>query len=213
MVFCLLGWLILWCGEEFLQRCVFHLERIACLAAMRWYQRNGGIIEHVALKASPREREREKGSFVGKGSHTFIAACYFVERRGPWLDHLSLFLSGWLALVRWWLAGWDPEMEPPNRTGTARERLLLKGGPQEPTSKPKPKGPGLWHCTTPSLSVRTASPSTDPSLSLGKITLSGNMPRSSSTGHILLISPVLFPADFYTLFNKWHWLSLQCGLR
>lgn len=39
------------------------------------------------------------------------------------------------------------------------------------------RGPGLWLSTTPSLSNRTASQSTDPSSSSVKIMLYGNMPR------------------------------------
>lgn len=80
------------------------------------------------------------------------------------------FLAGWLASGRRWLAGWAPGMGAPSRTAAGKEPLLRREGPREPSSKPKRSEPGLWLCTTPSPSGRTASPSTDRCSSLGKIT-------------------------------------------
>lgn len=80
------------------------------------------------------------------------------------------FLAGWLASGRRWLAGWAPGMGAPSRTAAGKELLLRQEGLRELSSKPKRSEPGLWLCTTPSLSGRTASPSTDHCSSLGKIT-------------------------------------------
>ena len=68
-----------------------------------------------------------------------------------------------------------------------------KGVPQGPsgcTSSRWPSAPVPWPCTTPSPSGKTASPSTAPSSSSGRITWSGSMPRRSPSGHILCAAKV-----------------------
>lgn len=102
---------------------------------------------------------------------------------------LSVSTSGWLASGRQWSAGRGLAMETRTRAGTGKEPRCLPPGRQPPTSSRKRRGRGLWLCTTPFLSGRTVSPSTDPCSSSEKITLSGNMPRSSSIGHILSCPP------------------------
>ena len=106
----------------------------------------------------------------------------------------------WLALKTNCPAAMEAAVPRARPEGPAGRRALR--GVRGCTSRRWPREPGPWPFTTPSLSSRTASPSTALCSSSARIISYGSTPKRSPNGHILTVqsNPYLHAAP-------WHYAS------